>query len=325
MTTSIAVGVAAAATALVATPVAMSVARRTGVVDHPAVLKPQQAPVPYLGGVAVFVAVFVATIVGGAVGRPLLLLPLGLVLVLGVADDAVALPPWTRLAGQAAVGAVVAAVVPTHLPGALGPVLVVAVTVLLINGVNMIDGLDTLAAGVVAVAAVAFAWLLRADARELALALACALAGFLVYNRPPARVYLGDGGSYLLGTALAVLLASAWAPGVRTATGTAALVLVAVPAAEVLFAVVRRLRSRRSLVLGDRGHPYDRLVTKGWPVLGASMAYVGMELALAAVALGVATATSTVPAVAASAATAALLVAAAALTGSLVPDRPTDP
>jgi UDP-GlcNAc:undecaprenyl-phosphate GlcNAc-1-phosphate transferase len=317
--TLVVVGLVAAVVAMVATPLAMAVALRTGVVDRPAPLKVQRRPVPYLGGAAVFLA----AVIGGARGRPLLLLPLGLVL--GVADDAVDLPPWTRLAGQAAVGGVVAAVVPTHLPGPLGPILVVAVTVLLINGVNMIDGLDTLAGGLVAVAALAFAWLLRADARDLALALGCGLAGFLFYNRPPARIYLGDGGSYLLGTALTVLLASAWAPGVRTATGTASLVIVAVPAAEVLFAVVRRLRSHRSLVMGDRGHPYDRLVTKGWPALRASMAYVGAELVLAAVALAVAATHTVVPALAAVAGTAVVLVAAAALTGSLVPGAQVDP
>ena len=317
MTSLVVVGLVAFAAALAATPVAMAVARRTGVVDRPAPLKPQRAPVPYLGGTAVFLG----AIVGGAVGRPLLLLPLGLVLVLGVADDAVPLPPLARLAGQLAIGGLVAAIVPTHLPGALGPVLVVAVTVLLINGVNMIDGLDTLAGGTSAVAAVAFASLLRADGRDLALGLACALAGFLLYNRPPARIYLGDGGSYLLGTALAILVASAWAPGVRTATGIAGLVVVAVPAAEVLFAVVRRLRSRRSLVLGDRGHPYDRLVAKGWPALGASMAYVGAEIVLVALALAVAPAAGSGPALVAALATAVVLVAAAALAGSLVPDR----
>jgi UDP-GlcNAc:undecaprenyl-phosphate GlcNAc-1-phosphate transferase len=321
MNTLVVIGLVAAVVALGATPLAMIVAVRTGVVDRPAPLKVQRRPVPYLGGAAVFLA----ALIGGALGRPLLLLPLGLVLVLGVADDAIDLPPWTRRAGPAAVGGVVAAVVPTHLPGPLGPILVVPVTVLLINGVNMIDGLDTLAGGLVAVASLGFAWLLRADARDLALALGCGLAGFLFYNRPPARIYLGDGGSYLLGTALAVLLASAWAPGVSTATGTAALLMVAVPAAEVLFAVVRRLRSGRSLVLGDRGHPYDRLVTKGWPALGASMAYVGAELLLAAVALAVAATHKMVPTLAAVAGAAVVLVAAAALTGSLVPDAQVDP
>ena len=318
--TLVAIGVGAALVALVATPAAMAVARATGVVDRPAPLKPQRVPVPYLGGAAVFVA----AVVGGAAGRPLLLLPLGLVLVLGVADDAVHLPPWTRLAGQVAVGAVVAAVVPTRLPGAAGDVLVVVVTVLLINGVNMIDGLDTLAGGVVCLAATAFAWVLRADARDLALALACALAGFLFYNRPPARIYLGDGGSYLLGTALAVLLASAWAPGTPSATGVAGLVLVAVPAAEVLFAVLRRLRSRRSLVLGDRGHPYDRLRDRGWPVLGASGAYVGAQLALGAVAVAVAGTHSATAAVVVAVVVAVALVAGGALTGGLVPDGGVD-
>jgi UDP-GlcNAc:undecaprenyl-phosphate GlcNAc-1-phosphate transferase len=321
MTRLVVVGLVAVVVALAATPLAMAVARRTGVVDRPGPLKPQGVAVPYLGGAAVFLA----AVVGGAVGRPLLVLPLGLALVLGVADDAVHLAPWTRLAGQAAIGAIVAAVVPTHLPGALGPVLVIAVTVLLINGVNMIDGLDALAGGLVGVAAVAFAWLLRGDARELALALAGGLAGFLFYNRPPARIYLGDGGSYLLGTALAVLLASAWAAPQRAATGVAGLVIVAVPAAEVLFAVVRRLRSRRSLVLGDRGHPYDRLVARGWPVLGASLAYIVTEFGVAGIARGAAVARSAAPAVVAAAVVAVLLVAAAAMTGSLVPDPRPDP
>ena len=76
-------------------------------------------------------------------------------------------------------------------------------------------------------------------------------------------------------TALCVLLAEAWAPGRPTATGVAALALVAVPAAEVAFAVVRRLRGGGSLMTGDRGHPYDRLVARGWPRLAASGAYIG--------------------------------------------------
>ncbi len=230
-------GAGAVAVALAATPLAAVTARRLGVVDHPGELKPQASAVPYLGGAAVFVA----AVVGGAVGRPLLLLPLGLALALGVADDAVQIAPWARLGGQVAIGATAAAVVPTRLPGPVGPVLVVAVAVLLMNGVNMIDGLDALAGGVTAVAAGSFAWMLRGDGRELALALAGALLGFLAYNRPPARIYLGDGGAYLLGTALAVLLASAWAPGQRAPVGVAGLIVVAVPAAEVLFAVVRRV------------------------------------------------------------------------------------
>ncbi len=202
---------------------------------------------------------------------PTVLVPLAAALGLGVADDRFDLSPVLRLLGQLAVGAAVAVTCPVHLPGAARRRLVVAVTVLLINGVNLIDGLDMLAAGVAAVAAVGFAVALHGSGRQLAVALAASLVGFLVYNRPPARVYLGDGGSYLLGTALTVLLAESWGPGVPVPVGVAALALVALPVAEVAFAVVRRARGRRSLMAGDRGHPYDRLVARGWPRPAASL------------------------------------------------------
>ncbi len=311
--------VVAALVTLVATPVAMAVAGHLGVVDRPGALKPQQTPVPYLGGVAVFAG----TAVGAAAGRPLVLVPLALALALGVADDRFDLAPLLRLAGQVAIGAAVAATVPVHLEGVLGVVAIVVVTILVVNGVNLLDGLDLLASGVVAASAVGFAVVVHGVGRQLALALAAALVAFGVYNRPPARVYLGDGGSYLLGTALTVLLASAWAPGVAATTGVATLALVAVPAAEVAFAVLRRVRGHRSLLAGDRGHPYDRLVDRGWPVLAASGAYVAVAAVVAAgVVVAVHRATMTA-AVIVDVAAALVLVAGALATGALTPDRRT--
>jgi UDP-GlcNAc:undecaprenyl-phosphate GlcNAc-1-phosphate transferase len=258
--------VIAAVVTLILTPLVITVANRTGIVDRPGSLKVQTTPVPYLGGVAVFAGLAV----GAAAGRPTTLVPLGLALGLGVADDRFDLPPLVRVVGQVAVGVTVVVTCPVHLDGVVGALAIVVVTLLVVNGVNLIDGLDMLASGVVAVTAVAFALAVHGSGRQLAVALAAALVAFLVYNRPPARVYLGDGGAYLLGTALVILLATAWAPGVSTPVGVAALALVAVPSAEVAFAVIRRVRSRQSLVSGDRGHPYDRLVQRGWPVAGAS-------------------------------------------------------
>ena len=124
--------------------------------------------------------------------------------------------------------------------------------------------------------AVGFAVVLHGAGRDLALALAAALVGFLVYNRPPARVYLGDGGSYLLGTALAVLLADAVGTRHGHRRGHGGPGPGGVPAGEVAFAVVRRRRGHRSLLAGDRGHPYDRLVARGWPVLRPALAYIGL-------------------------------------------------
>ncbi len=301
---------------LAVTPVVIAAARRSGIVDRPGVLKPQERPVPYLGGVAVLAG----TAVGAAVGRPEVLVPLGGATALGVADDRFDLPPLVRLLGQVAVGAAVVATCPVHLPGLAAAVGLVAVTVLVINGVNLIDGLDMLAAGVVGVASLGFALLVHGWGRQLAVALAGALVGFLWYNRPPARVYLGDGGSYLLGSSLAVLLGAAWAPGVPPERSAAALALVAVPAAEVAFAMVRRLRGRRSVLAGDRGPPYDRLVDRGWPRPAASLGYIGTEAVIAAAAVAAALRGTTATAVVVDVAAAALLVALAALTGSLTPD-----
>jgi UDP-GlcNAc:undecaprenyl-phosphate GlcNAc-1-phosphate transferase len=309
-------GVALAAT-LALTPIVMVAARHLGIVDRPGALKPQTAPVPYLGGIAVFVAV----VVGAAAGRPSVLIPLGMALGLGVADDRVDLPAPVRLFGQLAIGGAVVATCPVHLDGTVAAVLILAVTVLMINGVNLIDGLDMLAAGVVAVAAVGFAVALHGAGRQLAVALAAGLVGFLFYNRPPARIYLGDGGSYLLGAALAVLVADAWAPGVAAPVGIAALALVAVPVAEVACAMVRRFRGGRSLLAGDRGHPYDRLVARGWPAPAASLAYIGLEAMLTAGALVAVHLASVTAAVIIDVAAAVLLVASGAGTGALTPDE----
>jgi UDP-GlcNAc:undecaprenyl-phosphate GlcNAc-1-phosphate transferase len=312
-----AIGAIAFVVTVAITPVVIVAARRLGIVDRPGALKPQAMAVPYLGGVAVLAGVIVAA----AVGRPSAVVPLAAACGLGVADDRFDLSPVLRLVGQLAVGAAVVVTCPVHLPGALAACAILLVTVLVINGVNLIDGLDMLAAGVTAAAAVGFAVILHGPARQLGIALAASLAGFLLYNRPPARVYLGDGGSYLLGTALTVLLVESWGPGVATPVGIAALALVAVPVAEVAFAVVRRVRSHRSLVAGDRGHPYDRLVDRGWPRPAASLAYTGCEAALVVGAVVAVHLHSIAAAVVLDVAAAALLVVAAAATGSLHPDH----
>lgn len=302
---------------VVLTPFVIVAARRLHIVDRPGDLKPQDHAVPYLGGVAVFAGM----VVGAAVGRPSVLVPLTGALVLGVADDRFDLPAGPRLLGQLAIGVAVVVTCPVHLAGVVGAVLIVLATALIINGVNLIDGLDMLATGVTAVAALGSAVILHGADRSLAIALVAALVGFLVYNRPPARVYLGDGGSYLLGTALTVLLAGAWAPGVPIHVGIAAPVLVAVPVGEVAFAVVRRVIGHRSLMAGDRGHPYDRLVDRGWTRPAASLAYIGVEAVLAAGVVVAVHRHSTTASVVAIVAGAALVVGAAAATGALHPDQ----
>ena len=273
-------GLVACAVTLVATPPAAVLARRAGIVDHPGPLKPQQRAVPYLGGLAVGAGVAVGT----ALGAPaLLLLPPAAAMLLGLADDRLDLPVSLRLVAEVAIGAGVA--LAAHAGGPLLAVVAVVATVAAVNGVNLIDGMDGLAGGVAGMAAVGFAVLAGGHAQVLAAALAGALAGFLAYNRPPARIYLGDAGSYLLGTVLAELLVLAWRTG--GAAAPAALVLLAYPAGELGSAVLRRWRAHRPLFEGDRDHTYDRLAKAGWSTGRVSLACAGGQAVVAALAVGI--------------------------------------
>jgi UDP-GlcNAc:undecaprenyl-phosphate/decaprenyl-phosphate GlcNAc-1-phosphate transferase len=283
--------------ALVMTPVARRVSFALGILDRPGPLKVQREPVAYLGGAAVFVSLAAAL----AADHPSWIVPLALATALGVADDVRSISPQLRLLAQCSVGVAAGFVVPA--PGPAGVVVTAAFVVVLVNAVNLLDGMDALASSVVATSAFAFA-LLGGVARGPALALGGALVGFLVFNRPPARIYLGDGGSYLIGTALALLAATALG-GQDASAWIAIPLLVAVPLADTAIAVLRRARSRRPLFAGDRSHVYDQLADRGWPVPRIVLALVGVQcitagaglvawnvnaLAAAAVALGCAAA-----------------------------------
>ncbi len=299
-------GVGAALVGIVATYGAMGLARRVGLVDHPGRLKVQDHPVPYLGGlgVAAALALGLGLWAGAGSGRGtalVLLAPLALALGLGVTDDARGLTPWVRLAGEVATGLLVAWALPVRLPAAvpaalssvLGPAAAVVAVVVLVNGCNMVDGLDGLAGGVGTVSAVGLAVILGASGAGglgggpvLAVALGGGLVGFLVWNHPPARVYLGDGGAYLVGTVLAVLLVLCWHGGMTWSSSLGALAAVAYPAAELGFAMVRRYRAGASLTSGDRGHVYDRMTSWGWSPPLASAACIAVQVALAGAGLG---------------------------------------
>jgi UDP-GlcNAc:undecaprenyl-phosphate GlcNAc-1-phosphate transferase len=96
--------------------------------------------------------------------------------------------------------------------------------------------------------------------------------GFLVWNSPPARVYLGDSGSYLIGTALAMLFLTAAQRPAEVVSG--ACLFLAVPVADTAIAIVRRRRAGRPLLAGDRGHVYDQLVDRGWQASAAVVACI---------------------------------------------------
>ncbi len=266
---------------LILTPFARRVAFALSIVDRPGDLKTQHEPVAYLGGVAVFFAALAGPLLTDHVA---VLLPMGAALALGLADDLRPLAVPVRIVVEIAIAGAAALAVP-------GPPLAriaTAVLVLgLLNAVNLLDGQDGLAAGVGVVICVAFATLGGA-ATPVGLGLAGALLGFLVLNRPPARIYLGDAGAYLVGTTLAVLPALTRDGSSHWSIWWAVPLLVAVPVADTAIAILRRVRAHRPLLSGDRSHVYDQLVDRGMSIRQSTLVCVGVQVLAAAVGLGAA-------------------------------------
>jgi len=251
----------ALATALVLTPVAGRLGRSLGLVDRPGDdLKIHGREIPTLGGVAV-AAAMAATSLAPDVAWPAggLTAAVAIALVAGTVDDVRPLQPVARVAALSAAGVVL--VIGTGFSD-LGPAAGIGIVLLVLacaNAVNILDGQDGLAAGVAAIAALGLTacLLVEVDAvPPLPLALGGALAGFVVWNRPPARVYLGNGGAYAVGVLLAVpAVLLTMAGGWRGLLAAGA--CLAVPAFEIVFTVTRRAVAREVLSAGDRFHSYD--------------------------------------------------------------------
>jgi UDP-GlcNAc:undecaprenyl-phosphate GlcNAc-1-phosphate transferase len=257
-----------------------------------------------ISGVAPSLPAFVTPHLAGLVqqsGRLWLMLAGGTVLMLlGLWDDRRGLPWTVRLAVETAVALVMVlagwrATFFVDLPWLTGTLSVLWI-VGLTNSFNMLDNMDGLSAGVAAIAAVILAtMMLIAPAPAGAgphlfvagflLVFLGALAGFLAHNRPPARLFMGDAGSYLIGYLLAMttLAATFAGRGVPRHAILGPLCLLAVPLYDTMTVVLIRLRSGRSPFVGDKSHFSHRLVELG---MTTGQAVLTIYLATATCGLG---------------------------------------
>ena len=251
----------AAVASLILTPIVITAAPRLGLVDRPGPMKVHTNAIP-LAGVAVAFAAGIGVLTSDAGGRTWLLVAIAVATATGLLDDLRAIRPLPRLLLQAAAGvALVASGAELHPLGVFGGVGLVLVTVAAANAVNMVDGQDGLAPGLVAIAGMGLAVLVLGGPGGAApLAAAGAACVFLVWNHSPARAFLGDGGAYGLGVLLAAGTAEASASGWPGLLAGGA--CLGVFAYELLSTVVRRLARRTSALAGDRDHAYDRLAAR---------------------------------------------------------------
>jgi UDP-GlcNAc:undecaprenyl-phosphate GlcNAc-1-phosphate transferase len=272
---------------LLFTPIIRTAALRCNLVDVPDNnRKVHKTPIPRVGGVALgfayfgallLVAVFIGNTpqVAGGFAVVKLITPAALVVFfIGLADDIFDLKAWHKFAVQiAAAGMVVAAGIHIQSIPALNihPVLAALVSILWLvactNAVNLIDGLDGLAAGISFVATMtAFIASLVGGNVGLSIAtapLAGALLGFLVFNFNPASIFLGDSGSLLLGFLLGcqgILWSNSSASVLEM---TAPLMAVAVPLVDTTLAITRRFLSGHPIFKADRSHIHHRLLARG--------------------------------------------------------------
>lgn len=296
------------------TPLVRRLAFRIGAIDLPGGRRIHKHGIPRLGGVGIYLG-FLAPLVGlflvessvalsfrGELWRVVGVFVGGLgMCALGFADDVRGIRALYKLYAQIAAASFAFAcgfridAIGLPLLGDLSMgVFAFPVTVLwivgIINAVNLIDGLDGLAAGVVFFAALTnfvVAWL--AGSVFVAVLMAAtmgAVLGFLFYNFNPARIFMGDSGSYFLGYVLATTsLAGASQKASTTVSLLVPIIALGVPIFDTLFAMVRRFLERRSIFSPDRGHLHHRLLDMGLTQRRAVLILYGVSVLFTAAAV----------------------------------------
>ncbi len=274
---------------LATTPISMKIAFKVGALDKPKKRGMHTKVMPRAGGLAIFTGFSVAVLfllhnvpenqqqtIWGLLAGALL------ITVLGFFDDIYGLRPRTRIVVQL-LAALIAVATGTQITDITAPffgkinfgifsnVITIFWIIGVTNAVNLLDGLDGLATGVASIAsgtlmiiAVLFGDPLLAGLPILlTAALAGSCLGFLPYNFNPAKIFMGDTGSTFLGYSLAVISVQTMLKTYTALTLVVAVIVLALPIADTLFAIVRRTMNHRPISEGDRGHLHHRLIDKG--------------------------------------------------------------
>ncbi|MGB1723293.1 MAG: glycosyltransferase family 4 protein [Ilumatobacteraceae bacterium] len=305
----IVIGLVAAGVTFVVTPVVAAVSVARGWVAPPNERSVHTVPIPHAGGLAMLIGLVVALGVAAMTDsfrevftdsrEPIGVLVAAIVVyATGFLDDSRDLPPPAKVTGIVIAALVLVWFGATMfyfrvpfldvflLSGDWQPVITVLWLLGMTQAINLIDGLDGLAAGIVAIAAAAFfLYAFRLGDLELlsrpnlgpllAVVTAGVAVGFLPFNFNPARIFMGDGGAFLLGLLLAVstsMVGGRADPGTQDFVGQTffflaplviPLLILGVPILDTLFAIVRRASKRQAIDVADKGHLHHRLMNLG--------------------------------------------------------------
>jgi UDP-N-acetylmuramyl pentapeptide phosphotransferase/UDP-N-acetylglucosamine-1-phosphate transferase len=295
-------------------PVIIRVAKERRIYDQPNERSSHREPTPSLGGIAIFAG----TVCGVVLWTPLgsfsvlqyILAAFVLIFLIGIFDDLLHLSPGKKLLGQGLVALILvykANILLTHLydifglnelPYWAGFPLSMLIIIGIINAFNLIDGINSLAGSVGLLNCVAFgSWFHVVDMPApavLSFSLAGAILAFLRYNITPARIFMGDTGSLLIGTVCALLAISFIEtnhqlppdhPGVYDAAPAIATALLILPLFDTLMVMMRRISRGNSPFRPDKTHIHHRLLAIGLSHTQTTFALLAVNLVFVASAL----------------------------------------
>ena len=302
---------------LLATPLAKCIAQHLGAIDKPDERRINKVPIPRMGGIGIALGLVAAVAVQVAgtklLGWPTVFVPhmqlqgvdyklltvaVVIVFLTGAIDDVRNLKPRQKLLGQilaacvAAASGLVIGNVANPFTAELIPIgwlaypITVVYLVAFTNVINLIDGLDGLAAGITAISCAAMFYLSyeahQIDAAVLACILAGCCLGFMSYNFNPASIFMGDCGSNMLGFLLGVIALLGVNRVAAATTLIVPLVIAGVPIIDTFAAIVRRRRGHTAISQADTGHIQHRLIKQGFDQRQAALMIYGWSILLAA-------------------------------------------
>lgn len=268
------------AASIIITPLVKKLAIKIGAVDKPNQRKVHQKIMPRLGGLAIYLSFIIGLLIlrpGGEYFLPILIGSI-IIIITGVLDDMIELSAKVKLLGQLAAALVVVLggvnVDYINIPFMgelnLGP-LSIPLTIIWIvgitNAINLIDGLDGLAAGVSSIALITISGMaiLKGDMFVVSMGLIVlgSTLGFLIYNFHPAKIFMGDTGALYLGYMIAVLSLLGF-KNVTMISLIIPVIILGVPISDTFFAIIRRIVNKQPLSAPDKSHLHHCLLRLGF-------------------------------------------------------------
>lgn len=289
---------------LILVPIVKKIAIHINAMDEPNERKIHKVPMPRLGGLAIFLAFLLGYMLYGEISTQMLSILIGsfLLILVGIVDDINPVKARYKLIAQIIAAAIVVLYgdlsftelsvfgYNIYFNDFFGALLSIIFIVAITNAINLIDGLDGLAAGIssiyfLTIAIIAFI-LNRIGGLDVIISLIMlgSTLGFLFHNFPPAKIFMGDTGSLFLGFMISIIALL----GYKVTTFTSLIVpiiILAIPIFDTVFAILRRLLKGQNIGVADKEHFHHQLLKMKYSPTKSILIIYAIDIAFAAVSI----------------------------------------